>query len=74
MIGRYGVEMQEPICGQPWLDKHRHDHTQAEIDALGIEVTVNSKLQGRVRSGDKKSRGIVKEIIKANKERRKGNG
>ncbi len=59
--------MTEPICGQSWLNKHRHDHTQEEIDALGIEIRVGDKLQGRVKSGDKKARGIVKAIVEVNK-------
>ncbi len=57
----------EPLCGWPWYQQHRHDHTWAEIDSLGIEVSVNGKLQGRVQSGEKKARGIVKEIVRVNR-------
>ena len=60
--------MNEPICGQEWYDKHRHDYTQDYIDSLTIEVAVNGKLQAKVRSGEK-DRGIVKEIVKLNKGR-----
>jgi hypothetical protein len=28
----------EPLCGSEWLNKHIGDHTQAEIDALGMEI------------------------------------
>jgi hypothetical protein len=28
----------EPLCGREWLDKHKYDHTQAEVDALGMEI------------------------------------
>ncbi len=59
--------MNEPICGWPWYQQHRDDHTQAEIDSLAIELRVNDKLQARVQSGEKKDRGIVKEIVKLNK-------
>ncbi|KKM47412.1 hypothetical protein LCGC14_1558600 [marine sediment metagenome] len=59
--------MQEPLCGREWLRQHQYQYSQAEIDALGIEVRVDDKLQGRVKSGDKKARGIVKEIIEVNK-------
>ncbi len=41
--------------------------TQAEIDSLGIELRVNGKLQARVHAGQKKARGILKEIVKLNK-------
>jgi len=57
----------EPICGIEWFRQHQYDHTQEEIDALGIEIKVDDKLRGRVKSGDKKSRGIVKKIIEVNK-------
>ena len=66
MRDKWGNEIPEPICGLDWLCQHRHDHSQEEIDALGIEVRVDDKLQGRVKSGDKKSRGIVKAIIGVN--------
>lgn len=59
--------MNEPLCGWQWHDKHRHDHTQAEIDSLGIELKVNGKIQARVQAGQRKARGIVKEIVKLNK-------
>ena len=67
MLDNWGREIPEPICGWPWYQKHQHDHTQAEIDALGIEVSVSGKLQGRVKAGDKKARGIVEQIVELNK-------
>jgi len=60
--------MYEPLCGRSWLEQHKNDHTQAEIDSLGIEVLVNNKLQVRVQSGDKKARGIIKEVVRINRE------
>lgn len=59
--------MTEPLCGRVWFDQHRLDHTQAEIDALGIEIKVDDRLQGRVKSGDKEARGIVGEIVRVNR-------
>ncbi len=58
--------MNEPICGREWLRQQQYQHSQGEIDALGIEVSVSGKLQGRVRAGDKKARGIVKQIVEVN--------
>ncbi|KKN07839.1 hypothetical protein LCGC14_1062920 [marine sediment metagenome] len=40
----YGQEIPEPLCGREWLEKHQYQHSQAEIDALGIEVSVRGKL------------------------------
>lgn len=57
----------EPLCGQAWLNQHRYDHTQAEIDSLSIEVSVNGRLQANVESGNKKAWGIVKEIVRVNR-------
>lgn len=59
--------MNEPLCGYKWYDRHRHDHTQAEIDSLGIELKVNGKVMARVQAGQRKARGILKEIVKLNK-------
>ncbi len=66
-IGKLGIEIPEPICGWAWFKKHRRDHSQAEVDALGIEVSVSGKLQARVQSGNKKDEGIVEEIVEVNK-------
>lgn len=57
----------EPLCGWSWHHKHRNDHTQAEIDSLAIEVSIDDRLQARARSGEKKDRGIIREIVKLNK-------
>ena len=65
----YPGEGTTPLCGQDWLDKHRNDHTQAEIDSLGIELRVCGKVQTRVQSGQRKDRGIVRDIVRLNKER-----
>lgn len=59
--------MNEPLCGWQWHSQHRNDHTQAEIDSLAIEVRVDDRLQAKVRSGEKKNRGIVREVIRVNK-------
>ena len=59
--------MNEPLCGYQWYSQHRNDHTQAEIDSLGIELKVNDRVMARVQSGQRKARGIVKEIVKLNK-------
>ena len=59
--------MNEPLCGRQWHDQHRNDHTQAEIDSLGIELRVNDKVMVRVQAGQRKAWGIVKEIVRLNK-------
>lgn len=59
--------MNEPLCGWQWHHQHRNDHTQAEIDSLGIELKVNDKVMARVQVGQGKAWGIVKEIVKLNK-------
>jgi hypothetical protein len=55
----------EPLCGYDWLHKHQNDHTQAEIDALSIEVTVAGKRLPRVESKDMK-RKEAREILREN--------
>ena len=67
MRNLWNQETPEPLRGREWLRQHQYQHSQAEIDALGIEVSVSGKLQGRIKSGDKKARGIVKEIVEVNK-------
>lgn len=60
--------MNNPLCGWPWYHQHQNDHTQAEIDSLAIEVRVSDRLQARVQSGERKDRGIIREVVKANRE------
>lgn len=63
----YLDEGNEPLCGWPWLDQHRYDHTRAEIDGLGIEVSINGRAYAIVEAGNTKARTIVKEIVTLNK-------
>lgn len=56
-----------PICGSVWLLKHLHDHTQAEIDALGIEIRHDDKLLAKVKTSNGK--GTIKNIIGLRTER-----
>lgn len=58
----------EPICGQDWYLRHRHDYTQTEIDALGIELKVNGKTQFRTDSSSKHIRGAIKNLVRLNRE------
>jgi len=60
----------EPICGTTWYLRHRYDHTQAEIDALGIEVKVNGKTQFKTDSSMKSAKGVIKNLVRLNRERR----
>lgn len=54
--------MTEPLCGQKWLDKHYHDHTQAEIDALTMEVILpNNQV---IKLSNRTKRRKVKDILK----------
>ena len=29
------------LCGLKWYEKHKGDHTQEEIDSLGMVISVN---------------------------------
>ncbi len=56
---------QEPLCGYQWLRGHLQDHTQAEIDALSLEVRIDGKNlpgieQGTSKKDRKQAMGIVK--------------
>ena len=57
---------QEPLCGYPWLRRHQYQHTQAEIDALRLEVRVDGKNLPGVKSGtSKKHRKQVMGVVKS---------
>ena len=58
---------QEPICGWKWFRKHQNDHSQAEVDSLGIELRVAGKVLARVRAGQRAARGVVTSIMELNK-------
>lgn len=53
---------QEPLCGWWWFQQHKNDHTQAEIDALSIEVSRNGHTFPAIAKGNK--RGILKELLR----------
>lgn len=55
----------QPLCGWAWFQKHRLDHTQAEIDSLTIEVKVDNREMPTVSGTDKKGR--VSSIVKINR-------
>lgn len=63
----YSPNVPEPLCGWPWYHQHARDHTQAEVDSLAIEVRVDDRLQGHIKAGEKKARGIVSEIVRINR-------
>ena len=54
----------EPLCGQDWYQKHRLDHTQADIDSLTIVVACDGRDLPPVKQ-DHKDRGIVKNLVKS---------
>jgi len=54
----------EPLCGWPWYQQHRRDHTQADIDALSIVLSCDGKSLPPV-SQKKKDRGLVKDLVKS---------
>lgn len=56
----------QPLCGWTWYQRHRFDHTQAEIDALTIAVKVDSRQMPVVSNMDKKGR--VSNMVKLNRE------
>lgn len=58
----------EPICGQDWYVKHRNDYTQAEIDALGIELKVNGKMQFKSSKQSRLPKGAIKNFVRLNRE------
>lgn len=55
------------LCGNDWYTAHKDDYSQADIDSLCIELRVSGKLQARVQVGERKARGIVREIVKLNR-------
>jgi len=59
--------MNQPLCGWDWFRQHRNDYTQAYVDSLSIELRVCGKLQAQVQAGEKKDRGIVREIVRINR-------
>lgn len=48
----------KPLCGWDWLRQHLRDHSQAEIEALTLEMSYNGRNLPPVRVADK--RGTVK--------------
>jgi len=48
------------LCEREWYEKHKNDHTEAEIAALGIEIIVDGKKTSHVTSNARK--GTVKAI------------
>ena len=53
----------EPLCGLDWYRQHLYDHTEAEIQALTMEVSIDERRVFSIRQSHK--RGIVGEVIKA---------
>ena len=50
------------LCGLKWYDEHKEDHTQEEIDGLGIVISINGKPRAKVSQGEKK--GAVKHTLR----------
>jgi len=50
-----------PICGERWLDKHRDDHTQAEIDSLKIEIRIDDNNHI---TANNRTRRAIKDFVK----------
>ena len=57
----------EPLCGWAWYQRNKNRITQADIDRLGIVVSVNGKELPAV-STSKKDRGLVKDMVKSYRE------
>ena len=57
----------EPLCGQDWLDRHRYDYSQADIDSLGIAVSVDGKDLPSVTSSkeDRAKRRRINSVVKS---------
>ena len=53
------------LCSDDWYQKHKNDYTQADIAALGIEVSVGDKKYPKIRQGGAK--GIVGKLLEINK-------
>ena len=55
----------KPLCGWEWYQQHRLDHTQAEIDSLGLELLINGNKMPTLKQGDKKERhSHYKDLVK----------
>lgn len=58
--------MIQPLCGQKWMDKHYHDYSQEDIDALTMEVILPNnqiiKLSGHTKR--KKVKDLMKHKVK----------
>jgi len=55
----------QPLCGQEWYLKHRHDYTQEDIDSLTIQVKIEGRDLPTIRQKD--NRGKVANIVKINR-------
>ena len=68
MINDYNPYQYEtpPLCGIDWLRQHKHDHTQAEIESLGMSVSVDGCKLPEINSsrGHQQARRNLQEIIK----------
>ena len=51
-----------PLCGKEWLAVHLKDHTIEEIEALGIQISVDGKQVAEIKAGEKK--GTIKRLIR----------
>ena len=54
--------MTEPLCGQKWFDKHHHDYSQEDIDALTMEVILPNNQVIKLSNYTKRKK--VKDILK----------
>ena len=52
------------LCSEKWYQKHKDDYTQADIDALGLEISVGGKKYPPLHHGQK---GKVKKLVEINK-------
>ena len=51
------------LVEREWLDKHKNDFTQEDIDSLGIEIIVDERKLGNIRQGDRK--GKLKSVLES---------
>jgi len=52
------------LVTQEWFDKHKDDYTQEEIDALGIEISMNGHAVPKINQGEGKRVSKVINILK----------
>ena len=54
-----------PLCGEEWLLEHGNDHTTAEVEELGIRISVDGKKVAEIKAGEKKRtiKRLIREVL-----------